>query len=110
MKATRIASGVECNEDVNASRGWFNRFRKIANIHSIRLQGEAADADAKMASELLLIKCCMQLYCMQYNGGYRVSVNTYLCFKVYMLRCFTIVTVKRDTIFYCLNVLSGRLT
>ena len=51
IKARRIASGVECNEDFNASRGWFNRFRKRANIHSIRMQGEAADADAKMAAE-----------------------------------------------------------
>ena len=51
IKAERIASGVECNEDFCASRGWFNRFRKRANLHNIRVQGEAADADGKMAAE-----------------------------------------------------------
>ena len=34
---------------------------------------------------------------MQYNGGYRVSVNTYLCFKVYLYS-----TLFRDNTKQCL--------
>ena len=49
MKAAHIASGVECNDDISASQGLFNRFRMRANLHNIRVQGEAVDADDKMA-------------------------------------------------------------
>lgn len=34
----------------NASRGWFDRFKKRANLHSIRMLGEAASADDASAS------------------------------------------------------------
>nr|XP_006138987.1 tigger transposable element-derived protein 1-like [Pelodiscus sinensis] len=36
-----------------ASRGWFNRFKARANLHNIKVSGEAASADEKAASAFL---------------------------------------------------------
>ena len=38
-------------EEFSASRGWFDRFRKRASLHSVRIQGEAASADTVAAEE-----------------------------------------------------------
>ena len=38
-------------EEFSASRGWFDRFRKRASLHSVRIQGEAASADTEAAEK-----------------------------------------------------------
>ena len=38
------------DETFSASNGWFNRYKKRANLHNVTVQGEAASAD-KMAAE-----------------------------------------------------------
>jgi hypothetical protein len=41
--------GTSKDEVFSASKGWFDRFRKRAGWHNIRVQGEAASADAEAA-------------------------------------------------------------
>jgi hypothetical protein len=43
--------GSETSKDevVSASKGWFDRFRKKAGWHNIRVQGEAASANTEAA-------------------------------------------------------------
>ena len=40
LKAARIESGDDCDEEFNASKGWFNRFKAKANLHNVKVQGE----------------------------------------------------------------------
>ncbi|XP_066956270.1 tigger transposable element-derived protein 1-like [Macrobrachium rosenbergii] len=37
------------SEEFSASRGWFNCFKAHANLHNVKLQGEAASADSVAA-------------------------------------------------------------
>lgn len=37
--------------EFKASRGWFDRFKRRSNLHSLRLQGESASADMEAADE-----------------------------------------------------------
>ena len=47
----KAKAGEGCNEDdFVASHGWFHRFKKRANLHHVKVAGEAASAD-KMAAE-----------------------------------------------------------
>jgi hypothetical protein len=41
----------EIDENFVASRGWFEKFKKRSNIHSIRITGETTSADAHAATE-----------------------------------------------------------
>ena len=38
-------------ETFTASKGWFNRFKKFTNLHSICITGEVATADTKAVQE-----------------------------------------------------------
>uniref|UniRef100_A0A8C4RA68 HTH CENPB-type domain-containing protein n=1 Tax=Eptatretus burgeri TaxID=7764 RepID=A0A8C4RA68_EPTBU len=52
-------------EPFMASRGWFNRFKIRANLHNIKVNGEAARVDAKAASEF-----AQTLAAVIEDGGY----------------------------------------
>ena len=41
----------DTSEAFVASRGWFDRFKRRRNLHSIRISGEAASADTQTAKE-----------------------------------------------------------
>jgi hypothetical protein len=41
----------ETDENFVASRGWFEKFKKWSNIHSIHITGETASADTQAATE-----------------------------------------------------------
>uniref|UniRef100_UPI00358E7BA4 tigger transposable element-derived protein 1-like isoform X2 n=1 Tax=Myxine glutinosa TaxID=7769 RepID=UPI00358E7BA4 len=47
----KLGEGSSDVEPFMASRGWFNRFKMRANLHNIKVNGEAASVDAKAASE-----------------------------------------------------------
>ena len=42
LKAVRIASEGQCDEEFGASRGWFTRFKERANIHNIKVLSPAS--------------------------------------------------------------------
>ena len=50
FQALKREKGEE-REEFMASKGWFSRFKARANYHNISIQGEAASADEKAASE-----------------------------------------------------------
>ncbi|XP_018099221.1 tigger transposable element-derived protein 1-like [Xenopus laevis] len=51
LKAARTVNAGDCNEEFVASRGWFSRFKERANLHNIKVQGEAASASVHAASD-----------------------------------------------------------
>ena len=45
------AEASDISETFVASRGWFNRFKHRNNLHNIKITGEAASGDKKVAAE-----------------------------------------------------------
>jgi hypothetical protein len=41
------------DEKLVVSRGWFEQFKNLSNIYSIRVTGEAAGADVQAATEFI---------------------------------------------------------
>ena len=51
LKLTQSGSSKDDEQKFVASRGWLHRFKKRANLHNVKLQSEAADADRVSANE-----------------------------------------------------------
>uniref|UniRef100_K7G5W7 DDE-1 domain-containing protein n=1 Tax=Pelodiscus sinensis TaxID=13735 RepID=K7G5W7_PELSI len=45
--------GYDYDQTFTASHGWFNRFKMCANLHNVKLSGEAASADSKAAEPFI---------------------------------------------------------
>uniref|UniRef100_K7F5Z8 HTH CENPB-type domain-containing protein n=1 Tax=Pelodiscus sinensis TaxID=13735 RepID=K7F5Z8_PELSI len=49
-KARSLFNDLKATHTASEGKGWFNRFKKRANLHNIKVQGEAASADVSAAS------------------------------------------------------------
>uniref|UniRef100_K7FJD3 HTH CENPB-type domain-containing protein n=1 Tax=Pelodiscus sinensis TaxID=13735 RepID=K7FJD3_PELSI len=47
--------GYDCDQTFTASHGWFNHFKMRANLHNVKLSGEAASADSKAAESFIKV-------------------------------------------------------
>lgn len=51
LKAAHVASEGGCGEEFAAYRSCFSRFKVRANLHNIKVQGEATSGDGSVASD-----------------------------------------------------------